>query len=1205
MATPTGSVPWARPVWPRPSHAHAPRQRPHCACSGARGRKVFKMDAWKPLLLLYIFTFSTEAEESECNIDLSIAIDISRNMQPAPTMLVKQRLQAFLPRLLLQMKSLPNTSCNAAIDIGFKFQVLAQNKQLIFDSGFEDYNEEIIQKFLDAQTTVDTYINADFLQALEENFFNVTSAKVKVLLVFSDGLDDSLEDLKKAADSLRFKGLDALLLVGLDNTQNLTEFWEIEFGRGFGYNEPLSVGFADIANILQRNLDTVAERKCCKVICKCLGENGDHGVQGNPGRKGSTGYRGSPGHPGEEGGERPNWFQWYSRRQGMSRVNMVRVDLMALMESRENVDFLDLLERKAAEENGKGLRGEPGERGESGLRGDHGDPGANNNVTGPKGEKGNLAPQGDSGPQGLQGEQGDAGLDGAAGRRGPPGIKGEQGDLGETGYSGKTGLPGPRGPRGPQGIRGLPGPQGVPGPLGSLGMPGSPGSVGKLGARGAKGMNGRDAYGPEGSKGAKGEEGDQGIPGAEGPKGIRGRRGNSGIPGSLGDPGDQGPSGPMGAKGPVGTVLMEPCELVNFTRKNCHTCPAYPTEVVFALDMSDDVTPAAFERMRNIVMLLLKTIKISESNCPTGARVSVVSFNTNMHYLIRFSEFQKTNLLLQAVQRIPLERSSGKRNIGAAMRFVARNVFKRVRQGILTRKVGLFFANGPSQDDVAISTAVLELSALDITPVVIAFSEVPNVRRAFSIDDTRRFQLFVWETQQDESLEGITYCTLCFDKCNPRTNCEVPFSPLVQMDMDITYIMESSRSVSSEEFQRAKDFVTNMLDQFVVSSQPNESYGGIRVALVQQAPRGFLPDRNQTPVALEFDLVTYSNKDLMKKHIQDSVHQLEGPSAIASALQWTVENVFFKAPRQRKHRVIFTIVGSKTSTWDRERLREISLGAKCQGFTLFTLALGSDVSDNELMELSSSPTDQHSLTLGRVSTPEMGYAQRFSRAFLNLLQQEMNNYPSPELQEECENLDRGDIQQEASMTERIPFPGMAERGSHQVLEDVEKNESRVMKSMKENTKEPVYTMPEMRDDYEENEYFTEENAKREKPQECGKTQEKSKKNLETTAETRGACNDYDACDLVQDSGECQNYILKWYYDKEQKMCGQFWYGGCGGNKNRFETQEEYYQVDVEKAFKEEALHTHLAPIFQLKEILDYKVIIGNVIVKVKFRLFLH
>ncbi|KFP83932.1 Collagen alpha-4(VI) chain, partial [Acanthisitta chloris] len=823
----------------------------------------------------------------DCNIDLSIAIDISRRMQPAPTVLLKQRLQAFLPRLLLQIKSLPNTSCNAPVNMRFKFQVLAQNKQFIFDSGFEDYNEEIIQKFLDAQNIVDTYLNADFLQALEEKFFNMTSAKVKVLLVFSDGLDDSLEDLRKAADSLRFKGLDALLLVGLDNTQNLTEFWEIEFGRGFGYNEPLSVGFTEIANILQRNLDTVAERKCCEVFCKCLGENGDRGVRGSPGSKGGTGYRGSTGHPGEEGGIGERGPAGFSGTQGDRgcpgarghKANANRLFFFCLLLQGEHGESgFDGTDGEQGErgfpgpsgEKGntgkwvkKGPRGEPGERGESGLRGDHGDPGANNNVTGLKGDKGNLAPQGDPGPRGLQGEQGDAGPDGAAGRRGPPGMKGEQGELGEEGFPGETGLPGPQGPRGPQGIRGPAGPQGMPGPLGSQGPPGSPGSVGKLGATGAKvkifkgepgdpgekgpvgppgqrgipGMDGRDAYGPEGSKGTKGEsgligypgpegeEGDPGSPGVEGPKGVRGRRGNAGTPGSLGDPGDRGPSGPMGAKGPMGTILMEPCELVNFTRKNCRshtnvlfqytdTCPAYPTEVVFAFDMSDDVTPAAFERMRNIVLSLLKTIKISESNCPTGARVSVVSFNTNMRYLIRFSEFRKSNLLLQAVQSIPLERSSGKRHIGAAMRFVARNVFKRVRQGLLTRKVAVFFANGPSQDDVAISTAVLELSALDITPVVIAFSEVPNVRRAFSIDDTRSFQLFIWERQQDESLEDITYCTLCFDKCKPRTNCEVPFSPTVQMDMDITYIMDSSRSISSEEFQRAKDFVSNMVDQF-------------------------------------------------------------------------------------------------------------------------------------------------------------------------------------------------------------------------------------------------------------------------------------------------------------------------------------------------------------------------------------------------------
>uniref|UniRef100_A0AAZ3SD75 BPTI/Kunitz inhibitor domain-containing protein n=1 Tax=Oncorhynchus tshawytscha TaxID=74940 RepID=A0AAZ3SD75_ONCTS len=38
-------------------------------------------------------------------------------------------------------------------------------------------------------------------------------------------------------------------------------------------------------------------------------------------------------------------------------------------------------------------------------------------------------------------------------------------------------------------------------------------------------------------------------------------------------------------------------------------------------------------------------------------------------------------------------------------------------------------------------------------------------------------------------------------------------------------------------------------------------------------------------------------------------------------------------------------------------------------------------------------------------------------------------------------------------------------------------------------------------------------------------------------------------------GGCENYTLKWYFDTIQSECSRFWYGGCGGNGNRFETQE--------------------------------------------------
>lgn len=48
----------------------------------------------------------------------------------------------------------------------------------------------------------------------------------------------------------------------------------------------------------------------------------------------------------------------------------------------------------------------------------------------------------------------------------------------------------------------------------------------------------------------------------------------------------------------------------------------------------------------------------------------------------------------------------------------------------------------------------------------------------------------------------------------------------------------------------------------------------------------------------------------------------------------------------------------------------------------------------------------------------------------------------------------------------------------------------------------------------------------------------------------------DSCFLGQDQGSCQNYTMMWFFDTEQNECSRFWYGGCGGNSNRFKTQED-------------------------------------------------
>ncbi|KAM7382966.1 hypothetical protein PAMP_002657 [Pampus punctatissimus] len=336
------------------------------------------------------------------------------------------------------------------------------------------------------------------------------------------------------ADSVRVA---VLMTEGVDHPRNPDVIAAAAEAKGHGIKF-FAVGLSDIAQQSQNNaklraiastpaqqfvqslLDPQLEEKLLKELgavafegCPqaqvCLCERGEKGLPGSPGRKGDPGFSGLPGSKGA---------RLISFHKGESGVN-----------GRPGTD---------------GPEGRPGYKGNKGDRGDCGTPG----------EKGEIGPEGAPGPRGIKGEQGALGPPGDTGPEGTVGSKGDRGPSGAPGPPGDIGIGFP-GAKGEKGIQGRPGPTG---PVG-IGEPGLAGPPGPPGGQGNPGPPGEGLPGPKGDRGYEGPRGNRGPPGV----GVKGDKGNLGPPGTAGpvgapglglqgEKGDQGPVGPAGARGTPG-----------------------------------------------------------------------------------------------------------------------------------------------------------------------------------------------------------------------------------------------------------------------------------------------------------------------------------------------------------------------------------------------------------------------------------------------------------------------------------------------------------------------------------------------------------------------------------------------------------------------------------------------------------------------------
>ncbi|XP_010711546.1 collagen alpha-3(VI) chain isoform X1 [Meleagris gallopavo] len=1007
----------------------------------------------------------------DCDLDVILGFDVS-DVGAGQNIFNSQRgLESRVEAVLNRITQMQKISCTGSQAPNVRVAIMAQSRGGPVEGlDFSEYQPELFERFQGMRTRGPYFLTAETLKSYQNKFRSAPSGSTKVVIHFTDGTDDSLDQMKTASADLRRQGVHALLFVGLDRVKNFEEVMQLEFGRGFTYNRPLRVNLLDLDFELAEQLDNIAERTCCGVHCKCSGQRGDRGLPGPIGPKGATGDIGYGGYPGDEGGpgERgppgvngTQGFQGCPGHRGTKgsrgfpgekgELGEMGLDGIDGEEGDKGLPGSSGEKGFSGRRGNKGAKGERGERGDRGLRGDPGDSGADNTQRGTRGQKGEIGQMGEPGPAGQRGPDGGVGRQGMAGRRGPIGVKGTKGALGQPGPAGEQGMRGPQGPPGQIGTPGIRGEQGVPGPRAGGGQPGAPGERGRIGPLGRKGEpgnpgpkgpngqqgprgemgdDGRDGIGGPGPKGRKGERGfigysgpkggpgDRGGAGGPGPKGNRGRRGDAGNPGTPGQKGEIGYPGPSGLKGEKGPSISQ-CALVQNIKDKCpccygpKECPVFPTELAFAIDTSSGVGRDVFNRMKQTVLRVVSNLTIAESNCPRGARVALVTYNNEVTTEIRFADARKKSSLLQQIQNFQATLTTKPRSLETAMSFVARNTFKRARSGFLMRKVAVFFSNGETRASPQLNDAVLKLYDAGVTPVFLTSRQDAVLERALEINNTAVGHAIVLPTsgsQLNDTIRRLLTCHICLDVCEPDPICGYGSQRPVfrdrraaptDVDTDMAFIMDSSASTTPLQFNEMKKYISHLISNMEISSEPKISQHHARVAVLQQAPYEHETNSSFPPVKTEFSLTDYGSKQKIINYLHNQMTQLYGTMAMGSAVEHTVAHIFESAPNPRDLKVIVLMITGKMEKQELEDLREAVIDAKCKGYLFVILGIGRNVDVKNIYSLASEPNDVFFKLVSKPGELHEEPLLRFGRLLPSFIRSDFAFYLSPEIRKQC------------------------------------------------------------------------------------------------------------------------------------------------------------------------------------------------------------
>ncbi|XP_060600216.1 uncharacterized protein LOC132753729 isoform X4 [Ruditapes philippinarum] len=364
-----------------------------------------------------------------------------------------------------------------------------------------------------------------------------------------------------------------------------------------------------------------------------------------------------------------------------------------------------------------------------------------------------------------------------------------------------------------------------------------------------------------------------------------------------------------------------------------------PADIVFILDASGSVGATNFNKMLVFVNKLVDGFPVG----PTETHIGLITFDSKTYLQFHLNKFTSKADIKRAVTATKY--TSGTTHTGDAIKYARQTSFS-VQNGMRPNaaKIAIIVTDGQSNSAAATSSeaALLRKAGITVFSIGVGSGAKLSELNAMATDPDATHVFQVTNFASLDNIKGSLSKKTCEVKATSPPPTPAPHKADCEAQADIVFLLDSSGSVGSSNFQKVKSFVHDLMNSFNIG--PTSVQVGV--------------DTFQSSVKSEFNMNTYHDR----QSIQDAINKIpyhSGGTNTAKAITFMNTDSFSAAHGDRPNvpNVAIVVTDGKSSSAtataaEAKKLRDA-------GVTVLAIGVGSGVSKAELNAIATDPDSTH------------------------------------------------------------------------------------------------------------------------------------------------------------------------------------------------------------------------------------------------------